>query len=112
MSAGKYDIKIDQGSDYATQIVVKDNGVAQDLTIYTARAQMRSRKSSSTIAATFTCSIPNPTDGTILMELPHATSSALTPGLYYYDLEIYTAGEASVTRLLEGKVTLTPEVTR
>jgi len=39
-------------------------------------------------------------------------SKDLAPGLYYYDLEIYTSGDAIVTRILEGKVTVDAEVTR
>ena len=45
-------------------------------------------------------------------ELPAATSSAMTAGLFFYDLEIHTAGDAIVKRLIEGKVTLNQEVTR
>ena len=46
------------------------------------------------------------------MELAAATSSAMTAGLFFYDLEIHTAGDAIVKRLIEGKVTLNQEVTR
>ena len=46
------------------------------------------------------------------MTLPNATSSAMTPGLYFYDLEIFTAGNNLVKRILQGEIILTPEVTR
>ena len=112
MAAGKHNIIIDQGSDFAEDYVIKENGVVKDLTGYTARAQMRATKSSSTISATFTCTIATPANGSINMSLGHALSSALTPGKFYWDIEIYTAGEASVTRLLQGEALLTTEVTR
>ena len=46
------------------------------------------------------------------MELPATTSTAMTAGVYFYDLEIHTANDAIVKRLIEGKVTINQEVTR
>jgi hypothetical protein len=46
------------------------------------------------------------------MELPNATSSGLSAGQYFYDLEIFTSGNVIVQRLIEGTVTLNQEVTR
>ncbi len=50
--------------------------------------------------------------GKLKMELAAATSSGISAGQYVYDLEIYTSGDNNVKRLLQGDVTLTPEVTR
>jgi hypothetical protein len=44
--------------------------------------------------------------------LANAVSSGLTAGTYVYDLEVFTANNASVTRLIQGSVDLTQEVTR
>jgi len=46
------------------------------------------------------------------MTLGNATSSALTAGRFFYDLEIFTSSDTVVQRLLFGEVTLTQEVTR
>lgn len=112
MSAARYNLVIDQGSDFAVDFTVNEDGSVKNLTGFSARAQMRATKASSTIAATFTCTIPTPTDGTIRMSLPHATSSGMSAGRYFYDLEIFTAGDAAVTRIMQGEVDLTQEVTR
>jgi hypothetical protein len=113
MSAALYNPVIDQGSDWAIQIVVKDdNDVVQDLTGYSARSQMRRTKNSDTVAGSFSCTIPVPENGTIHVQLPNATSSAMTAGYYKYDLEIFTAGDAVVDTLLYGTVNLRREVTR
>ena len=112
MSAARYNLVIDQGSDFAINFTVKDNGSVKDLTGYSARAQMRTSKTASSVAATFTCVISSPTNGTITMSLPNATSSSLAAGTYVYDLEIFTSGNATVTRLIQGSVDLTQEVTR
>ena len=69
MSAGTYNLFIDQGSDYAIQLTVKENGSAKDLTGYSARAQLRSTKSATDVTATFTCTITNASGGGIKMAL-------------------------------------------
>jgi len=112
MSAARYNLVIDQGSDYAVEFAIAENGSAKNLTGYSARAQMRSSRTSSSVAATFGCSISNPSTGKIIMSMSNAVSTALTAGRYFYDLELFTSGDASVTRLLQGEVNLTQEVTR
>jgi len=112
MSAARYNLVIDQGSDFAVDLTISEDGTVKNLTGFSARAQMRATKLSSSVSASFTCTIASPTSGVIRMSLPHATSTALTSGRFYYDLEIYTGSDAAVTRLLQGEVDVTQEVTR
>ena len=112
MSAARYDLVIDQGSDFAIEFTVDESGTVKNLTGYSARAQLRTTKANASISATFTCTIPTPTNGKINMTLPNGTSAALTAGRFFYDLEIYTSSDTIVSRLLYGEVTLTQEVTR
>jgi hypothetical protein len=113
MTAANYNLVIDQGSDYALNLNIKESGSVKDLTGYSARAQMRPTKTSSTVSASFTCTVLTPaSEGNIKMELSNAVSSAMSPGLYYYDLEIYNSGEVVVKRLIQGEITLNQEVTR
>ena len=112
MTAARYDLVIDQGSDFAIEFTVNESGSAKNLTGYTARAQLRPTKSSSTLTATFTCSIETPANGKISMILSNATTAGLAAGRFFYDLEIFTASDTLVQRLLFGEVTVTQEVTR
>tara|TARA_E500000178_G_C17036337_1_gene763605 strand:- start:311 stop:649 length:339 start_codon:yes stop_codon:yes gene_type:complete len=112
MSAATYDLVIDQGSDFALDLAVTENSSVKNLTGYSARAQIRSTKTASSVAASFTCNIVSASGGTLKIELPNATSSGMSAGRYFYDLEIFTSGNAVVKRLLEGTVTLNQEVTR
>ena len=112
MSAGRYNLFIDQGSDFAIEFTINEDGSAKDLTGFSARAQMRPTRASSTLSASFSCSISNPTTGVVKMELSNATSSAVAAGRYFYDLEIFTANDATVTRIMQGEVDLSQEVTR
>tara|TARA_B100000768_G_C11207216_1_gene344362 strand:+ start:74 stop:415 length:342 start_codon:yes stop_codon:yes gene_type:complete len=113
MTAAVYNLVIDQGSDFAINLTIKELGSAKDLTGYSARAQMRSTRTASSVAASFACTVLNPVgNGVVKMSLSNSVSSALTPGRYFYDLEIHTTNNAVVRRLIQGEVTLNPEVTR
>ena len=112
MGAGTYNITIDQGSDFALDMTVKESGVPRDLTGFQARAQIRTKKTSTALTAEFVCTVPDAVNGNILMSMDNAVTEALEPGRYFYDLEIYSAGDASVTRILEGRAEVRAEVTR
>lgn len=112
MAAGNYNIVIDQGSDFALEFTVKEDGLAFDLTGYSARAQLRERPHDATKAADFVCTIVSAGAGTVKMALTNEVSATLTPKKYYYDLEIFTTNDAAVTRLLQGEALVSPEVTR
>jgi hypothetical protein len=51
------------------------------------------------------------TAGTITLTLSAAETAAITQSSLAYDLELVSAGGV-VTRLVEGQIVLTPEVTR
>ena len=112
MAAGKYNFTLEQGATFSREITVQDSGSPMNLTGHTPRMQMRSTHDSSTIALTFTAAIANPaTNGKINLGATATATAAVEEGIYVYDLEI-ESGSSGVTRLLEGQVTVTPEVTR
>jgi hypothetical protein len=110
MSAGTYNIKIDQGSDFSLQLTVQEDGTAKNLAGFSARAQMRPTIDSSTLTATFTCTITDSANGILTMALPYTTTENVGVGQYYYDLELYTASTSQ--RLIQGAATVSGEVTR
>lgn len=122
MSAGKYNITIDQGSTFGLQMTVKEDGSAKDLSGYTARAHLRSKAEntatpSSTFAngtIAFTCTGAGGAalggTGTISMDLTAVQTAAITAGSYVYDLEIVSG--TTVTRIIQGRANVTREITR
>jgi hypothetical protein len=112
MAAGKYDIVIDQGSSFALDLTVQEDGSAKNLNTYSVRSQLRPHITSSTLTATFTGTVVNATNGQLQISLTAAQTAAISPGKYFYDVEIFTSGDAVVTRLIQGSVVVTPEVTR
>ena len=112
MSAGTYNLIIDQGADFALDLVIKQGGTALNLSNYSGRAQLRTSVDASSVSATFSVTVTNAANGALKMQLPAATSSGISAGQYVYDLEIFTANDSIVKRIIQGDVTLTPEVTR
>lgn len=106
----KANITIDQGTSFATTIDVTDEeGNLIDLTGFTGAAQMRKHYTSTT-ATNFTVSIDVNLGAVTLTMSANATNN-VAPGRYVYDCELTdTAG--TVSRLVEGIVTVTPGVTR
>lgn len=106
----KSNITIDQGSDFSVTITAADSdGNTMDLTDYTARSWMKKSYSSSSYWA-FSTTV-NETAGEVVISMSNANTSDLTPGRYLYDVEIISSG-GNVTRLVEGIVTVSPEITR
>ena len=82
-----------------------------DLTGYTPRMQVRETHDSTSILLTVTCSVANASGGIIRLQATATTTASIEEGIYVYDLEIESS-TGVVTRLLQGNVTVTPEVTR
>jgi hypothetical protein len=104
---------IDQGSTYSKSITVYENDgtTIQNLTGYTATSQLR-KNYTSTAYTTILATIQTPaTNGIIVMSLTAVQTAALKSGRYVYDLQI-TAADATVTRIIEGVITIRPEVTK
>ena len=111
MAAGTYNFILEQGATFARTLTVKENNSAMDLTGYSVASKMRSTHDSSTVVGTFTCTISNASGGVITMQMTNSTTAAIEEGVYAYDIEI-TSGAGTVTRLMEGNITVNPEVTR
>ena len=111
MSAGTYNFVLEQGATFNRILTVQENGSAMDLTGCSVASKFRSTHDSSTVVGTFTCTISNASGGVITMTMTNSTTGAIEEGIYVYDVEI-ASGVGVVTRLMEGTVTVNPEVTR
>ena len=108
--ASKANITIDQGTTFSTDLTLTDEfGDNLDLTGYTANSQMRKWYTSSTAAATFTTAI-NVASAAVTLSLTPTQTANIVFGRYVYDVEI-TNG-TTTSRIVEGVVTVTPQVTR
>lgn len=110
MSAPKYNIIIDQGSDYVLNFDFERNGVPLPLNGYSIRGHIRPTRTSSTLTASFTGTTVDASIGSFKISLLAATSTTIAAGLYYYDIEIYNG--SLISRVLQGTLQITQEVTR
>jgi hypothetical protein len=126
MGAGKYSFVIEQGSTLNLELQYKDtSGNPINLSEYGGRMQIRPNTASPTVYITLSSSLePDgtglnfsgsnnqtpPTSGSIGMYISAASSSLLNFDSGVYDLEIYSG--SFVTRILEGQVKLSKEITR
>lgn len=112
----RYDLEIKQGATLSLTATWRDSsGTAVNLTGYTARMQVRSAyEATSTILSLTSGSgiTLGGAAGTIAITASANATAALTaPWSGVWDLELVSGG-GEVTRLMEGAVTVTPEVTR
>ena len=128
MPAGKYNLIIEQGATLKLELQYKDsNSNPIDLTGYSGKMQIKPDYADNTSDIYLTLSSSLQPDGTgirftglsgttprtsgsIGIIVSAVTSSALTFDTAYYDLEIVSGSET--TRLLQGSVKLSKEVTR
>lgn len=107
--AQKVNIVIDQGTTFTSYFLINDDeGNPVDLSIYTARAQLRKHYTSSNSTS---FSITANSTGYVTMSLAANTTANLTAGRYVYDVELVD-GSNVVSRVIEGMITISPEVTR
>jgi hypothetical protein len=90
--------------------ITTDGSTAVDITGRTYRAQIRSQQDSTTIKASFTCVVTSGASGQVTCTLSATSSSALSAGLYFWDLEENASGVIST--ILSGNVTVLADVTR
>lgn len=112
--ADTYDIEIDAGATFQLQVLWKDSdGDLINLTGYSARMHIRRTVEAEDIdveLASGSGITLGGTAGTIDIEIDDATTSGLS-GSYVYDLEL-ESGSGVVDRVIQGAVTVNPEVTR
>lgn len=108
--ATKANLVIDQGTTYSTDINLTDeNGDPLNLSGYSANSQIRKHYTSSN-SIVFSTTI-NATSGVITLSLNANQTANIVSGRYVYDIELTDASN-SISRIVEGIVTVTPQVTR
>ncbi len=126
MAAATYDLYIEQGATFRlTMIYGRKDGTLDvngnsnvepyDITGCHARMQIRARRGAQVQSSATTTSggiqIPTGTDGKIIITITDEATDSLTGKRAVYDLEVsYPSGD--VVRILQGKVTISPNITQ
>lgn len=125
MSIAVYNFQLNQGDDFELILQIKDaNGTLFDLTGYTYKGQIKDKYDSKTTVASFNFTIANQVleKGKVYVRLTNEQTAAIpTPAAkganrrpmaeYIYDIT-ETNPDHSITRILEGIITVSPNVTK
>ncbi len=116
MPAAKIDLTIEQGTTYRQTFTWQDaNGVPIDITGWTARMQIRATKESVTFLEELTTAnagiVIGGITGTVEIVITSAKTTAYAFAQAVYDLELIDTS-SEITRFLEGRITISYEVTR
>lgn len=107
--ANKVNIVIDQGTTFQTTYTIHDvNDDPVNFTGYTANSQIRKSYSSSN-SYSFTVALSS--IGEVTLSMTANATGSITAGRYVYDVEVEDAS-GTRSRIVEGIVTVTPQVTR
>ena len=116
---GSQRLALEQGARFFHELVLKDKeGTVKDLTGFAARMQARNCvEDTDTIldmnASNGQAVVTGGANSKVTLDIGADITKDLVPGSYVYDLEIFeTAAPTNVTRVVEGKLDITAEVTR
>ena len=111
--AAYVELYMDQGATFNNVINLANDATNANLNIsgYSVSSQMRRSYYSANATATIVCTIADAANGKIVMSLAAANTAAIKAGRYLFDMQT-TDTQNTVTRVLEGIITVTPEITR
>mgnify|MGYP003340123297 CR=1 FL=1 len=111
--ASYVELFIDQGTTFNNIINLTDDTTNTPINIYgySVSSQIRRSYYSANITANITCSLTNTSNGEITMTITAANTSNIKPGRYVFDVKT-TDTSNTVSRVLEGIITVNPSVTR
>lgn len=110
---------IDQGTDIAIEIHCLDpiTNTAKNLVNHSVSAKLKknySSDSADTLIFNAIVAVPS-TDGVVTISLTNTQTDLLKAGRYVYDVELSSvdsSGDTTIERILEGRIQVTPSVTR
>lgn len=108
------ELTIDQGATFSTVITLtEDDNTPLDLTNHEFEAQIRKSYYSVNPTANLSVTIENAANGVVRMSLDAANTANIKAGRYLYDVKMIKPDASNTTiRVVEGIVTITPQVSR
>jgi hypothetical protein len=105
---------MDQGCDFSTTITInsEDNNLPQNVLGYVVTSQMRKSLISINSTASLVCTVPDAANGEIYVELDAGNTANIPAGTYFFDVKIYDSEAGLTSRLIEGRMFVTPSITR
>jgi hypothetical protein len=104
---------MDQGTTFRNVLNLADDITNAPINVYgyTVTSQMRRSYYSVNATANIVCTVTNPSNGEITMSMTAANTNLIKSGRYLFDVETIDR-DGIVSRVLEGIITVTPQITR
>jgi hypothetical protein len=108
--SGKHNIVADQGATFNLNFTVATDGTPWNLTGYTFAMQVRRSANDANTLLNITSATMNSV-GHVSTTVSASTMSDVPAGRWVYDIELTSSG-GEVTRILEGRFIVSPQVTQ
>jgi len=106
------DLFVDQGTNFQTNMDLKnDDGTPMSVAGYTFTGQLRKSYYSTNPTANLVISILDGPNGNLSITMNSAVTANINPGRYVYDIKMMDTSDVTI-RIMEGVITVTPQVTR
>jgi hypothetical protein len=107
------ELYIDQGATFSTILDLTDETTNDSMNLvgYSVRSALRRSYYSANSSANLVCTLSDAANGQITLGLASANTANLRAGRYLFDVEL-VGSTGIVTRVLEGTITITPEITK
>lgn len=106
------ELTINQGATFESDLdLVDDDGSAINVAGYVFSGQIRKSYYSLNPTANLTLNIVNAANGNVNIVLSAATTANIKAGRYVYDVKMTDTANVT-TRIVEGIITVTPQVTK
>lgn len=106
------ELTIDQGANLSSTIdLTNDDNTPIDLANTTFTSQIRKSYYSTNPTANITVTVEDAANGRVRLTLDAANTANIKAGRYLYDLKMVNEANTHI-RVIEGIVTITPQVTR
>lgn len=106
------ELDLDQGTDLSYNLdLTQDDGSPLDITGYVFSSSIKKSYYSANVTANLTVTITDSVGGNVVLSMNSATSANIKAGRYLFDVkQVDTANVA--TRIVEGIITVLPQVTK
>ena len=105
------ELSMDQGTSFSVDItVINDDGSARNVANSTFTSSIRKSYYSNSVTANLSITAADAANGIIYANASAASTANIRPGRYLYDIK--EVNGSNVTRLVEGIITVYPQVTK
>lgn len=106
------ELDVDQGTDFNFDLdLTNDDGTALNVANYTFSSSIRKSYYSSSVTANLTVQVISAANGNVILSMNAATTSNIKAGRYLFDVK-QVDNSNTTTRLVEGVITVLPQVTK